>query len=113
MFQKALVVAVILFSKDLIVELSEAKSLQTKGNRGNGYKVKLDGYNNKYTRVHAISSFGIPQFNVFDFLASPTSLPQIYDFRQYTLQFADRNVSEEENYIYKRRGAIKQEKKRT
>merc|ERR1711933_571484 len=64
------------------------------------------------TRVHAISSFGIPQFNAFDFLASQTSLPQIYDFRQYPLEFTpDRDVSEEENYIYKRRDAVKEEKK--
>eukprot|EP00487_Bulimina_marginata_P007062 TRINITY_DN2749_c0_g1_i1.p1 TRINITY_DN2749_c0_g1~~TRINITY_DN2749_c0_g1_i1.p1 ORF type:complete len:265 (+),score=69.60 TRINITY_DN2749_c0_g1_i1:564-1358(+) len=100
---------------DRIVELSEPKSLQivqTKGNRGNGYKVKLDGYNNKYTRVHAISSFGVPQFNIFEFLASPTSLPQVYNYRQFPFEFtADRNVSNEENYIYNRRAMKKEEKK--
>ncbi len=94
-------------AKDRIVQLSELKSLQivqSKGSRGAGYKVKLAGYNSKYTRLHAISSFGVPQFNAFEFLASPTSLPQIYNFAQYPLQFtADRFVSKEEGYIYKRR----------
>eukprot|EP01083_Nonionella_stella_P003048 8670_1 len=94
-------------AKDRIVELSESKSLQivqTKGNRGNGYKVKLDGCNNKFTRVHAISSCGVPQFNAFDFLASPNAKPQVYAFDSYPLQYTtDRAVSDEENYIYKRR----------
>ena len=107
-------------AKDRIVKLSESKSLQivqTKGNRGNGYKVKLDGFNNKFTRVHAISSFGVPQFNIFDFLASPTSLPQVYNFRSYPIQFTpDQDIAKEENYIYKRREAVgsnnKQESKK-
>merc|ERR1719242_2299039 len=102
---------------DRIAELSEPKSLQivqTKGNRGGGYKVKLDGFNSKYTRVHAISSYGVPQFNAFEFLASPTSLPRMYDFRQFPLEFtADQSVSAEEDYVYKRRmiGAAADEKK--
>merc|ERR1719361_840970 len=102
---------------DRIAQLSEPKSLQivqTKGNRGGGYKVKLDGYSSKFTRVHAISSFGVPQFNAFEFLASPTSLPRMYDFRQFPLEFtADQSVSAEEDYVYKRRmiGAAAMKKK--
>jgi len=96
-------------SKDRIVELSEAKSLQivqTKGNRGNGYKVKLDGYNSNFTRVHAISSFGVPQYNIFGFLASPTSLPEVYDFRSYPIEYTpDSAVSAEEDYVFRRREA--------
>ena len=86
-------------AKDRIVELSEAKSLQivsTKGNRGGGYKVKLDGCNSRSTRVHAISSFGVPQFDVFDFLASPCPNPLVYNFVSYPMETTpDRDVSAE------------------
>jgi len=103
-------------AKDRIVELSEPKSLQivqVKGSRGSGYKVKLDGFNSRATRLHAISSFGVPHFDVFDFLASPCPNPVVYNFASYPMGTTpDRDVSAEENYVLKRRGAVQEEEDR-